>query len=125
MSGWSTPSTRARLVSSSAYQPGDVFWAPDPFRQGSNPRLWLVLAADSLPYPGEEYICAALTTSDLPNNHEVGDDWIRGRDPSKTSYCSPWVVATIKHRAVATPQGEVTTDFTNRMRAKCMAYLDS
>lgn len=112
-------------MSSNAYQPGDVFWAPDPIRGGSNPRLWLVLAADALRYPGEEYICAALTTSDLPDNHKIGDDWLSGRDPSKTSYCSPWVVATIKHRAVANPQGEVTTDFVERMLEECTAYLDS
>lgn len=110
---------------SSAYEKGDVFWAPDPFRQGSNPRLWLVLAADSLPYPGQEYICVALTTSDLPDNHEVGSDWISGDDPTKTSYCSPWVVATVKHRSIANPQGEVTTDFADRMIAECEAYFDS
>lgn len=110
---------------SSAYETGDVFWAPDPYRGGSNPRLWLVLAADSLPYPGEEYVCAALTTSDLQDNHEVGDDWITGRNPNRTSYCSPWVVATVKHRAVANPQGEVAGGFVDRMVAECEAYLDS
>ena len=109
---------------SEAYREGDVFWAPDPFREGTNPRLWLVLASDSLPYPGEEYVCAALTTSDLPANVEVGDAWVTGRDPSKTSYCSPWVVATIKHRAVTSPQGEVTTEFTGRMIDECEVYLD-
>lgn len=112
-------------MSSNAFESGDVFWAPDPFSQDSNPRLWLVLAADSLPYPGQEYVCAALTTSDLPDNFEVGIDWVRGRNPSKTSYCSPWVVATVKHRAVATPQGSVTTGFVDRMIAECTTYLDS
>jgi len=109
---------------SDTYRSGDVFWAPDPFRAGSNPRLWLVLAADSLPYPGEEYVCAALTTSDLPANHEVGDDWLTGRNPNRTSYCSPWVVATVKDRTVANPQGEVTTAFTDRVAAECEAYLE-
>jgi hypothetical protein len=75
-------------VSSNAFERGDVFWAPDSFRQNANPRLWLVLAADSLPYAGQEYICATLTTSNLPENHD-GTDWFCGRDPSKTSYCSP------------------------------------
>lgn len=117
-------STRGRNVSSNAYRKSDVFWAPDPFRQGSTPRLWLVLAADSLPYPGQEYVCAALTTSDLPANFEIGSEWIRGRDPSKTSYCSPWVLATIKHDAIANPQGEVTTTFADRMIDQCTAYLD-
>lgn len=108
---------------SERYRKGDVFWAPDPFKQVSNPRLWVVLAAETLPFPGEEYICAALTTSDLPGNHEVGDDWVSGRDPRKTSYCSPWVVATVKHRAVADPQGKVTTEFTDRMIDRCAEFL--
>lgn len=110
---------------SNAYEKGDVIWAPDPFREGSNPRLWLILGADSLPYPGREYICVALTTSDLPDNHEVGSDWITGRDPTKTSYCSPWVLATVKHRAIANPQGELTTAFADRMIAESRAYLES
>ena len=113
------------VSSGTGFQKNDVFWAPDPFRRGSNPRLWLILAADSLPYPGEEYICAALTTSDLPQNIEVGDDWIAGQDPTKTSYCSPWVVATIKSDAVVNPQGEVTESFTEQMIRECKRYLDT
>lgn len=101
-----------------------MFWAPDPFREGSNPRLWLVLSAESLPYPGQEYLCAAMTTSDLPDNHEVGDAWVAGNDPTKTSYCSPWVLATIKHRSVAGPQGEVTGNFASRMSDRAREYLD-
>ena len=108
---------------SDPYRTGDVFWAPDPFKRGTNPRLWLVLAAQNLPYPGEEYVCTALTTSDLPANHEVGDDWISGRTPDKSSYCSPWVVGTIKHRAVANPQGRISREFTNRMAERCRAFL--
>jgi mRNA-degrading endonuclease toxin of MazEF toxin-antitoxin module len=110
--------------SATNFQKGDVFWAPDPFRQGSNPRLWLVLAAESLPYPGQEYICAALTTSDLPRNIEIGDDWIVGQDPDKTSYCSPWVVATIKSAAIVNPQGELTESFSEQMITECKKYLD-
>lgn len=107
-----------------AYRKGDVFWAPDPFRQGSNPPLWLVLASERLPYQGEEYICAALTTSDLPANFELGDDWVTGRNPDRTSYCSPWVIGTVKHRTVANPQGKVTATFTDRMIEQCKKYLD-
>lgn len=108
---------------SDRYRKGDVFWAPDPFREGSNPRLWVVLSADSLPFPGEEYLCAALTTSDLPANHEVGDDWLTGRNPNKPSYCSPWVIGTIKHRAVANPQGKISVAFTDRMVDRCKEFL--
>lgn len=108
---------------SNAYQKGDVFWAPDPFRQRSDPRLWLVLTSENLPYPGEEYICAALTTSDLPANYEVGDAWVTGRNPDKTSYCSPWVLGTVKHRAIANPQGKLRTAFTDRMIDQSKGFL--
>lgn len=111
------------MSSPDSYRKGDVFWAPDPFRDGSNPRLWLVLAADSLPYAGEEYVCAALTTSDLSDNVEVGADWVRGNDPSTTSYCSPWVLATIKHRAVANPQGKISDRFTDEIVLASVDYL--
>lgn len=107
-----------------AFDRADVVWAPDPFRDGSNPRLWLVLAGDSLPYAGQEYVCAALTTSDLPANVEVGDAWVVGRNPRVTSYCSPWVLATVKHRAIANPQGAVTDDFVDRVATASKQYLE-
>ena len=105
------------------YRKGDVFWAPDPFKKGANPRLWLVIAGETLPYPGEEYVCLALTTSDLPANYHIDDDWVSGKDPEKNSYCSPWVVATVKHDDVANPQGKVTEDFADRMATECKQYL--
>lgn len=123
MTGKSTRPIRVSIVSE-PFQTGDVFWAPDPFRQGSNPRLWLVLASETLPYPGEEYICAALTTSDLPANYKIGGDWITGDNPDTTSYCSPWVIATIKHRSVGSPQGRITIEFTKRMIDRCIEILD-
>lgn len=122
MSGENTRLTPVTSVSE-RYRMGDVFWAPDPFRHGSNPRLWLVLAADGLPFPGEEYLCAALTTSDLAANYEVGDAWLAGRNPNRTSYCSPWVIGTIKHRAVANPQGRISAEFTERMIDRCEEWL--
>ena len=111
-------------MSSSSFEPGDVFWAPDPYNAGENPRPWLVLAADNIPYAGEEYICAGLTLSDLPDNVEVGDDdWVAGNDPDTMSYCSPWVLATVKHDAVAGAQGYVTTEFTRRIVQRSVEYL--
>jgi hypothetical protein len=82
------------------------------------------LVAEQLPYPGEEYVCAALTTSDLPANFEVGDAWVKGRNPDTTSYCSPWVIGTVKHRAVANPQGRITPTFTDHILEQCKTVLD-
>lgn len=106
------------------YAKADVFWAPDPFRDGTNPRPWLVFAGESLPYRDEEYLCSALTTSDFPDNHRIDDDWLAGGNPDRESYCSAWVIATIKHRAVAGPQGRVTASFADRMNDDTVRYLD-
>ncbi|GGC70692.1 hypothetical protein GCM10007209_35760 [Haloferax sulfurifontis] len=46
-----------------------------------------------------------------------------GKDPAKTSYCSPWVVATIKHDTVVNPQGQVTESFADEMIVACKQYL--
>lgn len=111
-------------MSSDRFDAGDVFWAPDPYNTGGNPRPWLVLAADNLPYAGEEYVCAGLTLSDLPENVEVTpEDWVAGNDPEVTSYCSPWVVATVKHDAIAGGQGYVTQAFTREIGRQSAEYL--
>lgn len=109
---------------SDVYAPGDVVWAPDPYNEASNgPRPWLVLVAEGLPFRGEEYVCAALTLSNLDENLVVGDDWIAGGNPNRTSYCSPWVLATVKHDAIANPQGKVTGDFTEAVIRRSVEYL--
>lgn len=111
-------------MGSDPFESGDVFWAPDPYNAGSNPRPWLVLAADCLPYAGEEYVCAGLTTSDLPDNVELrDDDWRAGNDPTTTSYCSPWVLATVKHDAVAGAQGYVTDALVREVCRRSVEYL--
>lgn len=111
-------------MGSDSFSAGDVFWAPDPYNAGNNPRPWLVLAADAIPYTGEEYICAGLTLSDLPDNVEVRDeDWVAGNDTDRTSYCSPWVLATVKHDAIANTQGYVTDAFTRRIVRRSVEYL--
>jgi len=111
-------------MSSGPFSAGDVFWAPDPYNSDGGPRPWLVLVADGLPYAGEEYVCAGLTLSDLPDNVEVrGDDWVVGNDPERTSYCSPWVLATVKHDAVAGTQGCVTEEFTRDIVRRSAEYL--
>lgn len=83
-----------------------------------------MLAADTLPYRGEEYICAGLTLSDLPKNVEIkSTNWVTGNDPTKTSYCSPWVLSTIKHDSVSAPQGYVTDEFAETILRQAVEYL--
>ncbi len=111
-------------MTAESFAAGDVVWAPDPFTPGSNPRPWVVLVADGLPYAGEEYICAGLTLSDLEDNMVVPDTaWDVGADPDRTSYCSPWVLATVKHDDVAGAQGGLTDAFTRQVVARAVEYL--
>ena len=51
--------------------------------------------------------------------------WLDGDDPTTTSYCSPWVAATIKHDDIESPQGRVTHAFRQRMTDACIRYLNS
>jgi len=112
-------------MSSEMYVAGDVVWAPDPYNAGNNPRPWLVLTAQNLPYAGEEYICAGLTLSNLPDNLEVTDqDWVAG-NPQKTSYCSPWVLATVKDSDIANAQGSLTPSFAEKVAQQSVDYLSS
>jgi len=46
-----------------------------------------------------------------------------GNDPDKTSYCSPWVLATVKHDAVAGTQGYVTDAFTRNIVRRSVEYV--
>ncbi|WP_225935431.1 hypothetical protein [Halobaculum magnesiiphilum] len=61
--------------------------------------------------------------SDLPDNLEVRDtDWAR-EEPEGTSYCSPWVLATVKHDDVQNLQRELTEDFTERVTMLSSKYV--
>lgn len=110
----------------------DVVWAPDPFKSGegdsgsSNPRPWLVVATDRLPYPEEESIAVALTTqTHHPGSLPIpGDAWVQGEPPT-TSHVLPWSVATLKTELhVVGRQGSVTRDFADRVATETIAYLD-
>lgn len=109
-------------------QRGDVVWAPDPFKSGTrNPRPWLVVSADHLPYPDEESIAAALTTQ----SHHSGsfavpsEAWVRG-EPGTQSHVLPWSVATLKNDIhIVGVQGSITETFAERVTTALISYLES
>lgn len=105
----------------------EVVWAPGPFKdEGSNPRPWLVIAAEGLPYPAEESIGVAFTTqSHHPGTFAVPSDaWVAG-EPRKRSYVLPWTLATLKDDLhVVGTQGTVTDAFTDRVTTASVSYLD-
>lgn len=106
---------------------GAVVWAPDPFKSdGGNPRPWVVVSTDRLPYPDEESIAVAFTTqSHHPEIFAVPSEaWIRG-EPRTQSYVLPWSVATLKDEThVVGIQGTVTDEFAGRVTTALLPYLD-
>jgi hypothetical protein len=104
---------------------GDVIFAPDSFKPSENLRPWVVLAAESMPFPGD-FLCAAVTRSDYPINYELKDeDWVKGAQPlDEVSYCSPWLLNTIKSKEIRLRQGRLTDEFTDRIARDAIQYLD-
>lgn len=107
---------------------GDVVWAPDPFKSESgNPRPWLIVSDEQLPYSTAESIGVAFTTqSHHPGSFAVPETaWDRG-NPDAQSYVLPWTVATLKDDVhVVGIQGTVTDSFTDRVTAALVSYLDT
>lgn len=106
---------------------GTVIWAPDPFKPDeSNPRPWLIVSDERMPYPEAESIAVAFTTqSRHPGSLAVPSDaWIRG-EPTRRSYVLPWTVTTLKDDLhIVGTQGSITDEFTDEITAATISYLD-
>ncbi len=106
---------------------GEVVWAPDPFKaDGGNPRPWLVVSREQVPYSEEEAIAVAFTTqSHHPGSFAVPSEaWVRG-EPGQGSHVLPWTLATLKDDVhVVGTQGTVTDEFTDRVVAATISYLE-
>lgn len=103
---------------------GDVVFGPDPFKPGDDPRPWLILSVDSMPLPGE-FLCAGLTSTDYAVNYEIKTGhWTEGgQPPDRESYCSPWVLGTIKTGQIRSLQGTLTDEFTDKITRDALDYL--
>ena len=106
---------------------GTVVWAPDPFKtDGGNPRPWLVVSGGRMSYPDEESVAvASMTQSHHDGSFAVPSKaWIQG-EPSQQSFVLPWTVATLKDDIhVVGRQGSITTEFTAKVTAATITYLD-
>jgi len=107
---------------------GTVVWAPDPFKtEGGNPRPWLVVSDERMPYPEKESIAVAFTTqSHHPGSIVVPTEaWRRG-EPGQQSYVLPWTVVTLKDSLhIVGTQGSVTDEFADKVTTATISYFDS
>lgn len=103
----------------------DLVFAPDPFKSGGTPRPWLVISDSAMPFPGD-LLAVACTRSDYLDNHVVTPaDFDSGSMPDQTTYCSPWLLATLKTTAVAHKQGTLTKSFTDMIARQADGYVDT
>jgi hypothetical protein len=59
-------------------------------------------------------------------NHEVtADDFESGTKPDQTTYCSPWLLATLKPGVIQFKQGTLTAEFTNAVATDASQYIDT
>ena len=86
---------------------GEVWWGPAPHKSGPAYRPWGIVSDAEHPFSQTEYIALAMTTQHHTDGIEVADSaWVRGGS-NKTSYISPWYVATIKYSDFDRQQGEL------------------
>ena len=64
-------------------------------------------------FPGD-MLCVACTTSSYPANYEITPDIVEsGSLPDETTYCSPWLLATLKPANFAFRQATMIKAFTD------------
>lgn len=103
----------------------DLVFAPDPFKNGGTPRPWLVISDSRMPFPGD-LLTVACTRSDYPDNHQITPSTFEsGSMPDQTTYCSPWLLATLKTTDVGHKQGTLTKSFTDRIATQAKGYVDT
>ena len=107
-----------------AYSQGAILIAEDPF--GNNPkRPYLVLSNEKVPFHGQEYVAAVITTTARTEAVELTDDrFERGRLP-RTSYVSPWSVLTLKDWMITKQPAQATDETVDRVRRELDGYLQT
>ena len=116
---------RTSVARGMKYQRRDVVWAVDPYRSGSNPRPWVLISNNTLPYAESEYIALILTTKSHPGSRRIiSSDWEYGQPP-RTSYISPWTVGTLKHDQTRNVQGRLTMNVVDEVVADLESYIEA
>lgn len=78
-----------------------------------------------MPFSGD-FLCVAVTHSEYAINYELRDEhWGEGGQPSdEQSYCSPWLLNTIKSGEMQYRQGSLIEQFTEKITRDAVQYLD-
>ena len=107
-----------------AFPQGAIVIAEDPF--GNAPkRPYLILSNDHLPFYGQEYVAAGITTTARTEAIELTTNRLEtGRLP-RTSYVSPWSVLTLKDWMITTQPAKATDATVDTVRQELETYLQT
>jgi|SRR6056297_1517985 mRNA-degrading endonuclease toxin of MazEF toxin-antitoxin module len=107
-----------------AYPQGAVVIGEDPF--GNAPeRPYLLLSNERVPFHGEEYIAAVITTTAREMAVELTDASFEQGQLPKSSYVSPWSILTLKDWMITKQPAEVTATTVSEVREALNTYLQS
>lgn len=104
------------------YSQGAIVIADDPF--GNNPkRPYLILSNEDVPFHGQEYVVAVITTTARSEAVELTNNrFERGQLPRR-SYVSPWSVLTLKDWMITKQPAEATDTTVEEVRQELDTYL--
>jgi mRNA-degrading endonuclease toxin of MazEF toxin-antitoxin module len=107
-----------------AYSQGAIVIAEDPF--GNAPkRPYLILSNDTVPFHGEEYIAAVITTTARTEAVELTTNRLERGQLPRTSYVSPWSVLTLKDWMITKQPAEATDATVDGVRQELDTYLET
>lgn len=107
-----------------AYPQGAVVLADDPFGNAQQ-RPYLCCSNSQVPFHGEEYLAAMITTTARDEAIELtADRFAAGRLP-RQSYISPWAILTLKEWMITKQPALVTTDTVDDVRNAVDGYLQT
>ena len=94
-------------------------------RRNTPKRPSLILSNDHVPFHGEAYVAAVITTTARTDSVELTADRLeRGRLP-RTSYVSPWSVFTLKDWMITKQPAQASAKTVDEVRQELDGYLQT
>jgi len=107
-----------------AYPQGAVVLAEDPFGNTAM-RPYLICSNSQVPFHGEEYLAAIITTTRRNEAIKLtADRFEAGRLP-RQSYISPWAILTLKEWMITKQPAVLTADTVDDVRDAVDGYLQT